>query len=194
MEIIVHRINSIKELNILDKNYGVEIDIRAHNSNLILNHEPHSEGENLIDYLEQYDHGTLVLNIKDSGIEETVIKMVKKFENIKSYFLLEVEFPYLYNASMLGEDNIAIRFSEFETIQTVEKFKNKVKWVWIDTFNYLPIKKTDISILKNFKTCLVCPERWNRKNEILDYKKRLKSLNIDINAVMTSKSCIAHWL
>ena len=154
MEIIVHRINSIEKLNGINKNYGVEIDVRAHNSDLILNHDPQSDGEKLIDFLEQYKHGTLVLNIKDSGIEDSVLKMIRGFDQVKSYFLLDVEFPYLHNASMLGEDNIAIRFSEFETIQTVEKFIGKVKWVWIDTFNNLPIKKSDILILKNFKTCL----------------------------------------
>ena len=48
-----------------------------------------------IDYIENYKHGTLVLNIKESGIEDEVLKIVKS-KSIKSYFLLDVEMPYLY--------------------------------------------------------------------------------------------------
>ena len=45
-----------------------------------------------------------------------------------------------------------------------------------------------------FKKCLVCPERWNRKSDIVTYKKILKSMNFKIDAVMTSKSNINYWL
>ena len=40
MEIIIHRINSLKELIKLPTDYGAEIDIRSQGSRLILNHEP----------------------------------------------------------------------------------------------------------------------------------------------------------
>ena len=39
--------------------------------------------------------GTLILNIKESGIEQNVLKLVKRYK-IKSYFLLDVEFPYIF--------------------------------------------------------------------------------------------------
>ena len=72
MEVIIHRINSIKQLKKLDIKYGDEIDIRSKGSDLILNHEPFKEGEKLIDYLDEYQHGTLILNIKEAGIEDEV--------------------------------------------------------------------------------------------------------------------------
>ncbi len=193
MEIIVHRVNTIKKLKAINTSFGAEIDIRSNGSNLILNHEPQSKGELLIDYLNEYNHGTLILNIKDSGIEDSVLDLVKKHNNIVSYFLLDVEFPYLYNASRTGEKNIAIRFSEFESIHSVKKFIGKVNWVWIDTFTKLPITSSDIKILNNFKKCLVCPERWNRKVDIKKYKNKLKNFNLEIDAVMTSKSHIVDW-
>ena len=40
MEIIVHRINYIKDLINLPTDYGVEVDLRSQGSKLILNHEP----------------------------------------------------------------------------------------------------------------------------------------------------------
>jgi hypothetical protein len=193
MEIIIHRVNTLNELKDIHPRYGVEIDIRSHASDLVLNHEPFSMGDRLIDYLDEYKHGTLILNIKESGIEDSVIELVKNHSNIKSYFLLDIEFPYLYNASKNGQKNMAIRFSEFESIDSVKKFINKVKWVWIDTFNKLPISNSNSLILKKFNTCLVCPERWNRKDDILKYKQVLKNMNFDIDAVMTSKSCIDNW-
>ena len=98
MEFIIHRVNKIKELKGIEFKYGVEIDIRAWSSELILNHEPFTSGERLEDYLDEYKHGTLVLNIKEAGIENEVLKLVRERPNIKSYYLLDVECPYLYNS------------------------------------------------------------------------------------------------
>ncbi len=119
MEIIIHRVNTIRELKIIDAKFGAEIDIRAWDSDLILNHEPFQDGEKLIDYLDEYKNGTLILNIKEDGIEDEVLRLVRERPQIKSYFLLDVEFPYLYRASRQGERNMAIRFSEDESVKTV---------------------------------------------------------------------------
>ena len=194
MEIIIHRINTIESLKNIPHNYGVEIDVRSYGNDLILNHDAYQNGDSLDSFLENYNHGTLVLNIKESGIEDSVIEIVDKHVNIQSYFLLDIEFPYLCTASKKVQKNMAIRYSEYESIQTVNQFINKVGWVWIDTFTKLPITKTDRKILDKFKKCLVCPERWNRKSDIVTYKKILKSMNFKIDAVMTSKSNINYWL
>ena len=71
----------------IDSKYGTEIDIRAWGSELILNHEPFSSGENIKDYLDEYNNGTLILNIKEAGIEEEVLRLVRQRPQIKSYFL-----------------------------------------------------------------------------------------------------------
>ena len=90
MEIITHRINSIKLLRKIPEKYGVEIDLRTNGSKIILNHESSSRGDTFKNYLENYRHGTLILNIKEAGIEEEVEKMLAK-NKIKSYFLLDVD-------------------------------------------------------------------------------------------------------
>ena len=157
MEIIIHRINKINELKEIPKMFGCEIDIRTNGSNLILNHEPFGKGDFLTDYLDNFNNGTLVLNIKESGIENYVLKEVRQ-RNIKSYFLLDIEFPYMYKASLNGEKNMAIRFSEKEAIENLRFFKNKINWVWIDTISKFPIKKNIVQELSEYKSCLVCPE------------------------------------
>jgi hypothetical protein len=193
MEIIIHRVNKIKELNKISTNFGAEIDIRTNGSNLILSHDPFIKGDKLKDYLENYNHKTLVLNIKEAGIEEKVLSLVKKY-SIKSYFLLDVEMPYLYKATIKGQKNIAVRFSEYENIFLAKYFKNKLKWVWIDTVNMLPVTNNNKNILNKFKSCIVCPERWGRKKDIKVYKEKLKRIKFKPTAIMTSKKCANNWL
>lgn len=193
MEIIIHRVNTISDLKKISPRFGAEIDIRALGSDLILNHEPYQDGEKLIDYLDEYSHGILVLNIKEAGIENEVLRLVRERSYIKSYFLLDVEFPYIYRASRQGEQNIAIRFSEDESIETVKKYVDMVDWVWIDTNTRFPVTKDNKTTLDQFKKCLVCPERWGRANEIEIYKQKLDSAGFEIHAVMTSLEYQSTW-
>jgi len=193
MEIIIHRVNSINILKEIPKYFGTEIDIRAFGSKLILNHEPFQNGEDFDDYLDEFNHGTLILNIKEAGIENEVLRRVRLREKIKSYFLLDVEFPYLYRASRDGEKSIAVRYSEDESIDTVKKYVGKVDWLWIDTLTTLPITHETVDVFTHFKTCLVCPERWGRPNDIQKYKSRLSELGISLDAVMTASMYASNW-
>jgi len=193
LEIIIHRVNTIRELKQIEPQYGTEIDIRAWRSNLILNHEPFQDGEKLIDYLDEYHHGTLILNIKEDGIEGEVLRLVRQRPQIISYFLLDVEFPYLYRASRQGERNIAVRFSEDESIETVKKYVGMVDWVWIDTNTRLPVSENNIPILNQFKKCLVCPERWGRPDDIKGYRKQMNSIGFKLDAVMTALKYKSSW-
>lgn len=193
MEIIIHRINKIKELKKISNNFGTEIDIRANGSKLILNHEPHLIGDKFEDYLENYKNKTLVINIKEAGIENEVLKIVKNY-SIKSYFLLDVEMPYLYRVSKKKFNNIAVRFSEYEDIKLSEYFVDKVKWIWIDTVTKLPINKYNLKIIKKFKSCLVCPERWGRSNDIKKFKLKLNYLQYKPSAIMTDIKFASEWL
>ena len=193
MEIIIHRVNTIDELRAIPKKYGTEIDIRAFGSNLILNHEAFQTGERFEDYLAEYTHGTLILNIKEAGIEDEVLRQVRLHHQIKSYFLLDVEFPYLYRASRNGESSIAVRFSEDESIETVVKYVDMVDWIWIDTNTKLPLDENNIPALNKFKKCLVCPERWGRPLDIEKYKKTMHDLNFHVDAVMTGIKYAKIW-
>ena len=67
---IIHRVNDIKLLKDLPNNYGLEIDVRSNNNNLILSHEPTDQGDLFIDFIEEYNHQLLVVNVKEAGIDE----------------------------------------------------------------------------------------------------------------------------
>jgi hypothetical protein len=192
MEFIIHRVNEINYLNTIPLNFGCEIDVRSDGSKLILNHDPYKGGDLLLDFLDEYKHRTLVLNIKESGIEDHVLAEVKK-RKINSYFLLDVEAPYLYYTMINKEKNIAVRFSEYEPIENVEYFFQHLDWVWIDCVNENPINKSNVELLKNFKCCYVCPSRWGRPDDIFIYVNKFKKLNITPDYVMTEINQINNW-
>ncbi|MBB6048679.1 hypothetical protein [Armatimonas rosea] len=194
MEIVVHRINTIEGLKSVPTHFGAEIDLRARGSELYLHHDAFREREAdaFVDYLETYRHGLLVLNIKEAGIETEVLRLVRE-RGIERYFLLDVEFPYLYRASRQGERAIAVRYSEDESIETALAYKERVDWVWIDSNTRLPLDETVKTQLSGLKTCLVCPERWGRPQDIPAYKFQLAMLDFRLDAVMTSLACAPLW-
>ena len=67
MKIIIHRINTIKELKNIPKKYGVEVDIRGYGDKMFLSHEPIKNTEDydqLEDYLKHYNHSFIIFNTK----------------------------------------------------------------------------------------------------------------------------------
>ncbi len=191
--LIVHRVNSIEILNSVDTALGCEIDIRTDGSNLILNHDPFKKGDNLVDYLDEYRHGTLILNIKETGIESIVLEEVQK-RNIKSYFLLDVEMPYLIKAFIKREKNLAVRFSEYEPIENAVIFKKNFNWIWIDSISKVPIDDENFQTINKFNVCVVCPSLWKRSEDINKEKYKLSKYNFDNLKVITKHKYIDLWL
>lgn len=192
MEIAIHRVNTIEKLRSIPSQYGAEIDLRAHGSQLYLHHDAFSQGDLFEDYLNEYQHGLLILNIKESGIEDEVLRLVRS-KGLRNFFLLDVEFPYLFRAAQAGERAIAARYSETEPLEAVDPFKEMIDWVWVDTMTQLPFKKNLKDRWPQLKTCLVCPERWGRPNDIIPYRKQMRNLKISLDAVMTSLDYLSAW-
>jgi hypothetical protein len=192
VKIVVHRVNTVAYLQTIPTEYGAEIDIRADSSRLILNHEPTPDGELLIDFLTEYRHGLLVLNIKEAGIEDEVLRLVRE-RGVAEHFLLDVEFPYMHRAARRGERAFALRYSEEESIETVRHYIGRADWVWIDTFTRLPLDSATVAALTPFRTCLVCPERWGRPHDIPGYKREMARLRFEPHAVMTTMHYATIW-
>jgi hypothetical protein len=167
MNIICHRRNTLAELQGTAYKYGVEVDIRSEGSRLIMHHDPFVEGELFENWLAEYQHGTLILNIKEEGLEGRLISLMQA-HGIEDYFFLDQSFPFLVKWAKAGEHRCAIRVSEFEAIETALTLAGKVDWVWVDCFNYFPLSHEDAQRLKNagFKLCLVSPELQGRDAEI----------------------------
>jgi len=190
--IIIHRVNTIQKLQQVPKKYGVEIDIRGVYDQIYLSHDPldkQSEYCTIQEYLKYYDHSFIIINVKEMGYEKKIIALLRE-HNIHNFFLLDVEFPYIYNNQQY-EPQIAMRYSEKESIQNV--MLNECEWVWIDTNTKLPLDTVSTSILSKYKTCLVCPERWGRPENISTYIDLLRELNFKLDAVMTSMQQVSKW-
>lgn len=198
--IIRHRINRIEELRRVPKKYGVEIDVRGYGKDMLLNHDAIDNPQNydtLENYLKECGGRFVIFNMKEAGYEKKVIELAEK-HGVKDYFLLDVEFPYIYRATRKeGFRKIAVRYSEAEPIEMIEAQKEKgkplVDWVWIDTNTRLPLDEGIVEKLKGFRTCLVCPERWGRPEDIPRYIERVKSLGFKLDAVMTSEKYQKQW-
>lgn len=191
---IAHRINTLSELEELPTQYGVELDLRDSGEKLILQHDPFIDGEDFESYLKHYCHGTMILNIKSERIEHKVLELLNKY-NIQDYFFLDSSFPMLYLLSKQGESRSAIRYSEFEGLDTVLSMAGKIDWVWVDCFNKLPITATIYKELKaaGFKICLVSPELQGRQEDLIKYKKRLQEDDIIFDAICTKSYNIDSW-
>ena len=62
MIIIKHRVNKIKDLENTPSKYGVEVDLRSSNKNIILHHDPYLNGDKFIKWIKTFKHKFLVLN------------------------------------------------------------------------------------------------------------------------------------
>ncbi len=180
MKIIHHRINTASELRTFDESEGVEIDLRYHNSDIILHHDPFSKGEKFEDFLKKFSLNFIILNIKSEGIEEEVLRLLKRY-NVPDYFFLDTSIPFMVKYINRGWTKFAVRFSEYEPLELALKFKDKVEWVWVDCFTHLPLTNESYTQLKkHFKICLVSPElQGHQLFKIEEIKKQIQDFEID---------------
>ena len=195
MKFIAHRINTRKELKTLSKEHGVELDLRDNvDGRIYINHDPFILGEDFEEYLKEYNHGTIILNIKSERIELKVLELIQKY-NVKEYFFLDSSFPMIKFLSDKSEKNIALRYSEYEGIDTLEKMKGKVEWIWVDCFTYLPINNEIYKKIKNmgYKLCLVSPELQGQPEKIEKYAEQIKEEKVVFDAICTKEYNIKKW-
>jgi len=193
-QLIAHRVNTISELNQLPVEYGIEIDIRDSKKGLILSHDPFNEGELFQEFLCNYRHKTIILNIKSERIEYEVLKLLDDFK-VTNYFFLDCSFPMIIELSNSGINNIAARISEYETVDSIRKIIERISWIWLDSFHSFHFNSEiikEISQLK-LKTCLVSPELQKREEEINLYIKKMKNLNFKVDAICTKSRNFQKW-
>ncbi len=197
-EYIAHRVNKLEELKDLSPDYGVELDLRDDlTGRVYIQHNPFEDGEDFEPYAKEYGEkhsGTMILNVKSERIEHKVLDYVKKY-GIKNYFFLDSTFPMIKLLSDMGERNIAVRFSEYEGMDTVRTMAGKVKWIWVDTFTKLPIDKALFDEMKKlgYKLCLVSPELQGQAEKIESYKEQCKKMGISFDAICTKSYNIQKW-
>lgn len=190
-----HRVNTIAELNLIDSKYGVEIDLRDNtNGDVYLQHDPFIQGETFDDFLKVYNHSFIILNIKSERIEYKILDILKKY-NIQNYFFLDSSFPMIIKLSREGIKNIALRYSEYEAIDTILNMKGLVDWVWVDCFSRNPLDRGTYKSLKNagFKLCFVSPELQNQTEKLNEYRDFFIKENITLDMVCTKSYNVDKW-
>lgn len=190
MKLISHRRNTIQDLVATPTQYGIEMDVRSFGDKLIIHHDPFVPGESFDDWIAEYRHGTLILNVKEEGLESRLIAIMKE-RGIEDYFFLDQSFPFLVKWAKAGVHRAAVRVSEFEAVETALTLAGKVDWVWVDCFTNFPLSQADATRLRQagFKLCLVSPELQGRnaETEIPQLIHLLAERNIQAEAVCTKR-------
>ena len=213
-EFIAHRINTTAELEDIDKQFGVELDLRDDHKTgkLILSHDPFADGEYFEDYLKKYKHNTMILNIKSERIELECLKLIEKYESSENnnatntklkYFFLDSSFPMIY---LLNKDynnqNIACRFSEYEPINQFLEIRDKVKYLWVDCFTKFPLTSEIYNTIKlnkksdkyDIKICLVSPELQKQSQKIDEYREYIIENGIIPDMICCKIYNIINWI
>lgn len=191
---ISHRINTLSELLVTPSHYGVEIDLRDYQDDIILTHDPFEPGEYFTNFLEHYHHAFLILNIKSERIEHRVLKLLQTYQII-NYFFLDSSFPMIYQLTQQGERRIALRYSEYEGLENILLMSNKIEWVWVDCFTSFPLTTVKYQLLKNqgLKICIVSPELQQQPGKLIEYAQYMHTHNIIPDMICTKYYNIPTW-
>jgi len=159
MKLIAHRRNTVEELLATPRSLGVEVDIRSKGNTLITQHEPYTPGTDFHDWLEAFNHKTLILNVKEEGLEERLLELMDE-RGLEDFFFLDQSFPHLVKWAKSGEHRCGVRVSEYESIQTAFALRGFCKWIWVDCFSKFPLAREEADRLKGagFLLCLASPE------------------------------------
>ena len=188
MIIIKHRVNNSKELDRVSQDFGVEIDLRSNSKGIYLHHDPFKKGERFENWIKKFNHKLIVLNVKEEGLEDKILKILRK-NNIRNFFFHDQTFSTMLKN--MKKTKVSVRFSEYEGLKKIKELFKKIKWLWLDNFNEIKLDKSFYNFLKNMnvKICIVSPELVNKKriNEIKKIMIFSKKNNIKFDAVCTKK-------
>jgi hypothetical protein len=170
---------------------GIEVDVRLNNSQIICQHDPLEPGELFTEWLSFFKHGTLIINVKEEGIERLILEILAE-KKVSNFFFLDQSFPFLLKNANQGIRQAAIRVSEYESVSTALKLAGLVDWVWVDIFTKFPLDTESIEALKSagFKLCVVSPELHGRSEEsqVNELQELFASLNFEPDAVCTKRA------
>ena len=129
MKYIAHRKNTSAELDATPEGFGIEMDLRTHNSHLTIHHDPLMPVEKCERFEEwllvfkRKPRGTLILNVKEAGLEDSILDLMDKY-NISDFFFLDQPAPYLIWSALVDEakmarmkKRIAVRVSQYEPVE-----------------------------------------------------------------------------
>jgi hypothetical protein len=157
--LIAHRVNTLEDLVRVPSHLGIEFDVREGIIAPVVGHDPWTTAVPLTAFLAVCHHAFYIVNIKSEGIEPEVLRQLEH-AGIRNFFLLDCSFPMIVRLSARGERRLAVRVSEFESVETARALCGRVDWIWVDCFTKLPLLAETCDALRaeGFKLCLVSPE------------------------------------
>ena len=196
---IAHRINQLDETHAADVfgvADGIEFDIRDTGGEIVVQHDPFVGGQLFTDFLKFCPPNKFyIVNVKSEGIERRAIADLEA-HGITQFFLLDCSIPMMVRLGKEGERRLAVRFSEYESLATVEAMAPFVSWVWVDVFTQLPISSF-VEILfhnRGLKLCLVSPELQGQQEKVVEYKTLLAKRGVTIDAVCSKLYNRGLWI
>jgi hypothetical protein len=187
MKIYSHRVNTISVLEKIDPAYGVEIDLRSKNGSLILAHDPFVEGELFSEWLKYWRGQSLILNVKEDALENSILGQLSQY-GVSDFFFLDQSYPSIRRTINMGVTKVATRVSDFEDLETA--LKSGSDWVWLDSFSgdWEYLKEAVPALSKNGQsTCLVSPElqRVDSAPELKTLQEMIEKNSLEITSVCT---------
>lgn len=153
---------------------------------IVLSHNPFEGGDKFKVWLDHFQHKTLILNVKEDGLEDLIVGMLSD-RGISDYFFLDQPFPTL-RKSLIASLPAALRLSEYENPINLEDLKPD--WVWLDSFtgnwSYLE-RHSEWLRSGKVKLCVVSPELQGRDigAEIERVAVQFEKSSTSIHAVCT---------
>lgn len=189
MQLIAHRVNTIEALASLSTSLGCEVDVRSNHSELYISHDPFIAGLPFRQWLDHYKHGTLIVNLKEEGLEDSVLHLMKTY-SIDDFFLLDQSIPFQVKYGNAGFTKSAIRISQYEHPSLQLTPFSSFEWIWLDSFGSFDfsVEQLDFVFRSNKKVCLVSPELHSRNlSEIPVIHKLLESYNFIPDSICTKQ-------
>ena len=123
MIIISHRVNTINKLLNISEEYGIEIDLRTRNEEIIISHDPFKNGEYFEDWIRHYKHKILIIAIITVFILSASGMTI--FNNYKSKEADKVSNYYIKILSIIESDPERAK----SELKKLAKLKNNLKEV-----------------------------------------------------------------
>ena len=178
MEILCHRglwVNN-KEQNklvafkkALENGFGVELDVRDMNSDIVISHDP-PEGKNALlleDFFQLYktypdSSPWIALNVKADGLNSAIKNVIESYQ-IENYFTFDMSIPEMLRFKNIGLKYFS-RLSEYERDPIMIDYASGI---WLDVFETQWYDEDYLNdLLRNKKDiCIVSSELHGRDNQ-----------------------------
>ncbi|HEY6881416.1 MAG TPA: hypothetical protein VI299_25500 [Polyangiales bacterium] len=153
-----HRINTVAELESVPTHYGIEFDLRSDGDDVIVTHDPYTDGPPIEAFFPHIGRRPCIFNVKCEGIEPRVLALASQY-GIDDFFFLDCSVPAAVKLWRAGERRIAVRWSEYEPVEGVLAWADKASWCWVDCFHNYPGNDAEWArVAAAFRICLVSPE------------------------------------